>query len=215
MSTAEVLQGGTDLFDEKLLERLAGEFLKALPSQAVPDVGAAATALPGLAAFAPPELPYETELRSLFDVSPIKLSEATPSATSSTPEFYFLRTLAAAPAIELPGAAEGLKFAPGAAAAPFDFHAVRRDFPILEERVDGRPLVWLDNAATTQKPRAVIERLVYFYEHENSNIHRAAHQLAARATDAYEAAREKSRAFLNAARPTRSCSCAAPPKRST
>jgi cysteine desulfurase/selenocysteine lyase len=80
----------------------------------------------------------------------------------------------------------------------FDAHAVKRDFPILNERVHGKRLVWLDNAATTQKPRAVIERLSYFYEHENSNIHRAAHALAARATDAYEGARESSRRFLNA-----------------
>ncbi|HKO90199.1 MAG TPA: family 2A encapsulin nanocompartment cargo protein cysteine desulfurase [Polyangiaceae bacterium] len=80
----------------------------------------------------------------------------------------------------------------------FDPHAVKRDFPILKERVNGRELVWLDNAATTQKPRAVIDRLRYFYEHENSNIHRAAHALAARATDAYEAARETTRRFLNA-----------------
>jgi cysteine desulfurase/selenocysteine lyase len=54
----------------------------------------------------------------------------------------------------------------------------------LQERVNGRPLVWLDNAATTQKPQSVIDRLNYFYEHENSNVHRAAHELAARATDA-------------------------------
>ncbi len=79
-----------------------------------------------------------------------------------------------------------------------DVNLVRRDFPILREQVDGRQLVWLDNAATTQKPQAVIDRLAYFYAHENSNIHRAAHTLAARATDAYEAAREKSRAFLHA-----------------
>jgi cysteine desulfurase/selenocysteine lyase len=62
----------------------------------------------------------------------------------------------------------------------------------------GRPLIWLDNAATTQKPQSVIDRLKYFYEHENSNIHRAAHELAARSTDAYEQAREKVRGFLNA-----------------
>ena len=62
----------------------------------------------------------------------------------------------------------------------------------------GRPLIWFDNAATTQKPRAVIDRLSYFYEHENSNVHRAAHALAARATDAYEAARDKVRRFLGA-----------------
>jgi cysteine desulfurase / selenocysteine lyase len=81
---------------------------------------------------------------------------------------------------------------------PFDVEAVRRDFPILRERVNGRPLIWLDSAATTQKPQSVIDRLKYFYEHENSNVHRAAHELAARATDAYESAREKVRRFLNA-----------------
>jgi cysteine desulfurase / selenocysteine lyase len=80
----------------------------------------------------------------------------------------------------------------------FDVETIRRDFPILRERVNGRPLVWLDNAATTQKPQSVIDRLSYFYAHENSNVHRAAHELAARATDAYEAAREKIRHFLNA-----------------
>ncbi len=83
-------------------------------------------------------------------------------------------------------------------AIPFDVNRIRKDFPIFNERVNGRPLIWFDNAATTQKPRQVIERISYFYEHENSNIHRAAHELAARATDAYEAAREKVRAFVNA-----------------
>jgi cysteine desulfurase/selenocysteine lyase len=86
------------------------------------------------------------------------------------------------------------KFAP----RPFDANFIRRDFPILREQVHGKNLVWLDNAATTQKPQAVIDRLKYYYEHENSNIHRAAHTLAARATDAFEAAREKVRRFLNA-----------------
>ena len=81
---------------------------------------------------------------------------------------------------------------------PFDVQAIRRDFPILQERVHGKPLIWLDNAATTQKPQSVITRLNDFYSHENSNIHRAAHELAARATDAYEAAREKTRRFINA-----------------
>ncbi len=80
----------------------------------------------------------------------------------------------------------------------FDPRSIRRDFPILQERVHGRPLVWLDNAATTQKPNAVIDRVSSFYRHENSNVHRAAHTLAARATDAYEGAREKVRRFLNA-----------------
>jgi cysteine desulfurase / selenocysteine lyase len=80
----------------------------------------------------------------------------------------------------------------------FDVQAIRRDFPILQERVHGKPLIWLDNAATTQKPQSVIDRLSHFYQHENSNIHRAAHELAARATDAYESAREKVRRFINA-----------------
>jgi cysteine desulfurase/selenocysteine lyase len=81
---------------------------------------------------------------------------------------------------------------------PFDVNIVRRDFPILQEQVNGKQLVWLDNAATTQKPKQVIDRITYFYEHENSNIHRAAHELAARATDAYEGARKKVQTFLNA-----------------
>ncbi|CDO89578.1 cysteine desulfurase [Mycobacterium triplex] len=80
----------------------------------------------------------------------------------------------------------------------FDVNAVRADFPILKETVNGKPLIWFDNAATTQKPQAVIDRLSYFYAHENSNIHRAAHELAARATDAYEEARETVRRFIGA-----------------
>jgi cysteine desulfurase / selenocysteine lyase len=87
---------------------------------------------------------------------------------------------------------------PQGAHPPFDVHAIRRDFPILSERVHGRQLVWFDNAATTQKPQAVIDRLAWFYAHENSNIHRAAHELAARATDAYEGARNKVARFLGA-----------------
>ncbi len=80
----------------------------------------------------------------------------------------------------------------------FDVFSIRRDFPILEESVHGVPLVWLDNAATTHKPRAVLERMAHYYKHEYSNVHRAAHTLAARSTDAYENAREKVRRFLGA-----------------
>ncbi|MDR3207165.1 MAG: cysteine desulfurase [Oscillospiraceae bacterium] len=78
---------------------------------------------------------------------------------------------------------------------------IRADFPILSERVEGKPLIWLDNAATTQRPRQVVDRLTYFYEHENSNVHRGAHVLAARATDAYEAARETVARFIGAPGP--------------
>ena len=91
-----------------------------------------------------------------------------------------------------------LALPPISGARQFDAHVFRRDFPILNEYVNGKPLIWLDNAATTQKPQAVIDRLSHFYAHENSNVHRAAHALAARSTDAFEAAREKVRRFINA-----------------
>jgi cysteine desulfurase/selenocysteine lyase len=98
-----------------------------------------------------------------------------------------------------PGAGQPEPFADlGLSSYSFDVEAIRRDFPILEEVVNGHRLIWLDNGATTQKPKSVIDRVSYFYEHENSNVHRAAHELAARATDAYESAREKTRRFLNA-----------------
>ena len=80
--------------------------------------------------------------------------------------------------------------------------AVREDFPILATQVHGRPLVYLDNAATTQKPRAVIDRLIHYYTHENANVHRGVHELSARATDAYEAARRTVCRFLKAADPS-------------
>jgi cysteine desulfurase/selenocysteine lyase len=102
--------------------------------------------------------------------------------------------------LEPPRSAEpALPTATGSGLTALDVHAVRRDFPILQERVGGKQLVWFDNAATTQKPQAVIDRLAHFYAHENSNIHRAAHELAARATDAYEGARETVRRFIGAA----------------
>ena len=78
---------------------------------------------------------------------------------------------------------------------------IRKDFPILEQQVNGRPLVYLDNAATTQKPRQVIEALVRYYETSNANIHRGIHTLAVRATEQYEAVRGKAAVFLKASHP--------------
>ncbi|WP_454708055.1 family 2A encapsulin nanocompartment cargo protein cysteine desulfurase [Delftia acidovorans] len=124
---------------------------------------------------------------------------------SAEPRFYFVDPVVLPAGYTTPAhplqrqqASHGARHGAAGVQAPFDVHAVRRDFPILSERVNGRPLAWLDNAATTHKPRAVIERIRHFYEHENSNIHRAAHELAARATDAYEGARERVRRFINA-----------------
>ena len=75
---------------------------------------------------------------------------------------------------------------------------IRDDFPILQEKINGNDLVWLDNGATTQRPRQVIDRISYYYEHENSNVHRGAHTLAARSTDAYEHARDIVARFIGA-----------------
>lgn len=78
---------------------------------------------------------------------------------------------------------------------------IRKDFPVLSQKVNGHDLIWFDNGATTQKPRQVIDAIADYYTRYNSNIHRGAHTLAARATDAYEGAREKVRRFINAASP--------------
>jgi cysteine desulfurase / selenocysteine lyase len=80
----------------------------------------------------------------------------------------------------------------------FSPEIIRKDFPILHQRVNGKPLIWFDNAATTQKPRVVIDEVAKFYENDNSNIHRAAHTLAGRSTDAYEKARDKVKNYINA-----------------
>ncbi len=80
-----------------------------------------------------------------------------------------------------------------------DVDRIREDFPILRETVHGKPLVYLDNAATSQKPQAVMDSLVDYYTHYNANVHRAVHLLSARATEACDRVREKVRVFLNAA----------------
>ena len=79
-----------------------------------------------------------------------------------------------------------------------DWSALRADFPILDQQVHGHPLVYFDNAATSQKPRAVIDALVRYYERDNANVHRGIHELSNRSTNAFEAARERTRKFLNA-----------------
>ena len=90
----------------------------------------------------------------------------------------------------------------GHAAAPrFNVEKVRSDFPILRDRVHGRPLVYLDNAATSQKPDAVIDAITRYYRHQNANIHRGVHQLSQQATEAYEAARAAVQSFIHAASP--------------
>ena len=98
----------------------------------------------------------------------------------------------ATPALNLP--------VPGPDAHPaFDVGRIRADFPLLRQQVHGKPLVYIDNAATSQKPQAVIETLTRYYAEENSNVHRGVHLLSERATEAYEAGRATVQRFLNAA----------------
>jgi len=146
--------------------------------------------------------PFEQGLAEALSI--INSFVATPQLPSSFDDssFYFLPKVNSIQQSNIPGfiSPDALlsQKAQSGVTAPFDVNLVRKDFPILNERVNGRQLIWFDNAATTQKPKQVIDRISYFYEHENSNIHRAAHELAARATDAYESAREKVRQFINA-----------------
>ncbi len=149
-------------------------------------------------------LPSDQDLSELLSLRSPTRTPQDAAGIGQAPSFYFLTQGFAG----LAGHSPGLQV-PGQAARPLspqangfnpgvDVNLVRRDFPVLREHVNGKPLIWLDNAATTHKPQSVIDRIAYFYAHENSNIHRAAHELAARATDAYEAAREKVRGFINA-----------------
>ncbi len=85
------------------------------------------------------------------------------------------------------------------AQSPVDWKQIREDFPILDQEVHGRPLVYFDNAATTQKPRAVVDALRHYYEHDNANVHRGLHELSSRATEGYEAARARVATYLGAA----------------
>ena len=100
--------------------------------------------------------------------------------------------------------------------ASYDVEAVRKDFPILSQEVYGKPLVYLDNAASAQKPAVVINAMRESMETYYSNVHRGLHRLSQLSTDAFEEAREKVASFINAeTRATRSSSCAARPKLST
>ena len=112
----------------------------------------------------------------------------------SSPGYYFLRQT------------ESVSYAPAAGLAPaavpsptrFDVDAIRKDFPALHQTRNNKPVIWLDNAATTHKPQSVIDATSQFYAHDNSNIHRAAHTQAARATELFEGGREKVRRFIGA-----------------
>ncbi len=186
------------------------------PPQTVPvapRAGAADTGIAGLTAFAVPSGIVPTVPGVLAGTAPAVPVVPRSSAPSWLPEAPSVADLGWSDApVAAPNAPVGDErdyyFLTAANPVPrlrddhevFDVNAVRADFPILRETVNGKPLIWFDNAATTQKPQVVIDRLSYFYAHENSNIHRAAHELAARATDAYEEARDTVRRFIGASK---------------
>jgi cysteine desulfurase/selenocysteine lyase len=157
----------------------------------VPGTQGFGAAIPG--APSPSSIPGPHSFSSIPGASQINASQL---PFSTDPSYYFLGEKSPFSAY-LPEHA-ALPAQAALPAPPYDVNQVRRDFPILHQHINGRPLVWLDNAATTQKPQMVIDRISHYYSHDNSNIHRAAHELAARSTDAYEGAREKVMKFLNA-----------------
>ncbi len=128
-----------------------------------------------------------------------------PAESFNTPEFYFLRREEVSGKSPLAAATYPRTPTP---VPTFGIEAVRRDFPALHQEVNGRPLIWLDNAATTHKPQAVIDATAQFYSRDNSNIHRAAHTLAARSTEWFESGREKVRQFLGGDGREGNCFCA-------
>lgn len=151
------------------------------------------------------EMPNEAQLLQLFTQSihqaPLDESQlhqtlteplgTKPPIHGKNPNFYFLPNFSAATPLE-PAQAGGIS------SEAFDVEAVRQDFPALHQQINGKSLIWMDNAATSQKPQIVIDALAHFYQNDNSNVHRGAHTLAARATNAYEEAREKIQRFLGA-----------------
>jgi len=161
------------------------------PRLAGPSAQSSATAVQGL----PPSA--AAALSGVTRSGELERAQSGPSVSGiGAPSFYFIEERVWAPS--RPVVCDSRAGMPVEAYPAFHVEAVRRDFPVLQERIHGRQLVWLDNGATTQKPQAVIDRLAYFYSHENSNIHRSAHALAARSSDAYEGARATVAEFLGA-----------------
>ncbi|MDP3850476.1 MAG: SufS family cysteine desulfurase [Luteolibacter sp.] len=128
--------------------------------------------------------------------SPSELAGA--AFPDTEPQFYFIKGVESVETFGVPRDIGFPSANPVASSATFDVEGVRKDFPALHQLVNGRPLVWLDNAATTHKPQSVLDATSGFYGRDNSNIHRAAHTLAGRSTELFEAGREKVRQFLGA-----------------
>jgi len=200
---------GSDWADISRLREIAGQFcpdeVRQVASEFTPDdlnlesvfasfsqlqsplgsVGSEGFVLPTFA----PNLPFTDNLSKLYfpDVEPHKQNDLASAANNqfadnTYSDYSFLRD-------------QEFSYS---GRETFDVKSIRKDFPILHQKVNGKDLIWFDNAATTQKPLHVINTIARFYQQDNSNIHRAAHTLAARSTDAYEGSREKVKNFINA-----------------
>jgi cysteine desulfurase/selenocysteine lyase len=191
-----------DSFGTSLISRLANEIYSEFQSH-VPAAEPRISQVPPVNGAVPSVHPvYQTNEKShpfgepATDTRPLNLEKTVKPAPvggpsfSEQPAYYFLQPH------ESTGKSPQRE--PSSLLAGWDIESIRRDFPALHQDVNGRPLIWLDNAATTHKPQAVIDATSRFYSRDNSNIHRAAHALAARSTELFEAAREKVQRFLGA-----------------
>ncbi len=170
-----------DRFDIDAISRLAQDLYGQIP-----PISAASSPMGSIDTPRHPTIPHPQALVPGNEAEAKRATTGNGATTTVTPERSFQSSTTVGN-LNLPATGE-----------PFDVNVIRRDFPILHQQVHGKQLIWLDNAATTQKPQGVIDSISRYYERDNSNIHRAAHTLAARATDAYEGAREKVQRFLGA-----------------
>lgn len=180
ISGKDSLEVVNDCLNSELITQLARQLYSHQPASApveplLYDQNPALAAAASYAFFNPADLP-ENET----------LCDGAHTATTDAATHYYFFPYSAKPLFRPPYQAK------------FNATAVRSDFPALNQTINGQPLVWLDNAATAQKPQCVIDTVANFYSHDNSNVHRGAHTLAKRATEAYEQAREKLQKFLGA-----------------
>lgn len=194
-----------DPFGSQLISRLANEIYSEFRTRVPASDPRGSGFSPGLAAVPSVHPPNQADDNSHLivepagDLGPLNPKEPIRPALvgwspfSVEPTYYFLQSHESSARLARSPSSPML--------SGWDTESIRRDFPALHQQVNGRPLIWLDNAATTHKPQAVIDATSRFYARDNSNIHRAAHTLAERSTELFEAAREKVQRFIGAASP--------------
>ena len=175
-------------FDTALLTQIANElFFGSTHAAKIPGESPSTASNNGLAGS------YPAETHSFVPAQGVNSYQPGVGPSTASP-FYFIRE----PESFVPTTLAGGTTRAARSPLRFDVESVRRDFPALHQNVNGKPLIWFDNAATTHKPQSVIDATSQFYRRDNSNIHRAAHALAARSSDLFEGGREKVRQFIGA-----------------